>query len=417
MIVLLAALLAWGLSAFDTRQTGAKGPVVAVLPFANGSGGARWDRLAQGVTDKVIADLGRNAWIAVFASATSAKQAGATPQEVHAALGADYVVTGSVQAEGDRVRVSAALADALNGRQVWAESWEGRSDDLLALQISASEALVGELAGSYTGALARAGRQRAHAKTTNLDAYDLYLLGSEHKHRFTEADLREAERDFLQATNLDPSFAKAWVGLAIAEGFLSPYAKSDAEVAALQARQRLAIERAMAADPNDPQVLLEASRLDAINGNLDAAAAHIRRAVEVAPNDADVLAVAAWAAPERSTLAREAVAWADRALALNPERPDWYMAAKGEALLAARDYALAIEALRKGPRDLPDDLVMIAVAAGMLGDKRTAEEAAAQVRRVLPEFDLAMYLDGWPWEPTFRALLLEGAERAGLGDD
>lgn len=417
MIVLLAALLAWGLSAFDTRQTGAKGPVVAVLPFANGSGGARWDRLAQGVTDEVIVDLGRNAWIAVLASATSAKQAGATPQEVHAALGADYVITGSVQAEGDRVRVSAALADALNGRQVWAESWEGRSDDLLALQISASEALVGELAGSYTGALARAGRQRAHAKTTNLDAYDLYLLGSEHKHRFTEADLREAERDFLQATNLDPSFAKAWVGLAIAEGFLSPYAKSDAEVAALQARQRLAIERAMAADPNDPQVLLEASRLDAINGNLDAAAAHIRRAVEVAPNDADVLAVAAWAAPERSTLAREAVAWADRALALNPERPDWYMAAKGEALLAARDYALAIEALRKGPRDLPDDLVMIAVAAGMLGDKRTAEEAAAQVRRVLPEFDLAMYLDGWPWEPTFRALLLEGAERAGLGDD
>jgi TolB-like protein len=99
------------------------------------------------VTDEVIADLGRNDWIAVFASATSARQAGATPQEVHAALGVDYVLTGTVQAEGERVRVSAALADASSGRQVWAESWEGGSDDLLALQVAASRALVGELAG------------------------------------------------------------------------------------------------------------------------------------------------------------------------------------------------------------------------------------------------------------------------------
>jgi TolB-like protein/DNA-binding winged helix-turn-helix (wHTH) protein len=414
-IVVLAGLLAWGLGAFAPAPPAAKGPVVAVLPFANGSGGERWDRLARGVTDEVIADLGRNDWIAVFASATSARQAGATPQEVHAALGADYVVTGTVHAEGDRVRVSAALADASNGRQVWAESWEGASDDLLALQVAASRALVGELAGAYTGVLARADRQRAHAKTANLAAYDLYLLGIEHKHRFTEQDLHEAESLFLRATDLDPGFAKAWVGLAIVEGFLGAFAKNDAEYAALETRQVAAVERAMAADPEDPLVLIEASRLDAMNGDLDAAASHLRRAVELAPNDADVLAVAAWSAPERSAIPREAVAWADRALALNPARPDWYLTAKGGALLAAREYAAAIEALRLGAKEMLETWINMAVAAGMLGDARTAQEASAQVRRINPDFSLDFYLDGWPWEPAFRALLLEGGRKAGLG--
>ena len=360
-----------GASARFGPAPAARGPVVAVLPFANGSGGERWDRLASGISDEIIADLGRNDWIAVFASATSAKQAGATPQEVHAALGADYVVTGTVQAEGDRVRIAAALVDALTGRQVWSERWQGPPDDLLALQVAASEALVGELAGAWTGAIARADRARAHARTASLAAYDLYLLGIEHKHRFTEHDLHLAEDYFQRATALDPGFAKAWVGMAIAEGFLAPYAKSDAEARGNEARQRTAIERAIAADPGDPLVLLEASRLDAIDGDLDAAERHIRRAVDVAPNDADVLAVAAWSAPERSTITGEAVAWADRALALNPARPDWYMAAKGEAALAAGDYADALQALRSGPLGLVDTWFQIAAAAAMLGDTRS----------------------------------------------
>ena len=141
----------------------------------------------------MIADLGRNDWIAVFAKASTAPLAAATPREVHAALGADYVVTGTVQGERGRARIAAALVDAETGRQVWAEDWQGPPDDLLALQASAAEALTAELAGPYTGAIARAGRARAHAKTASLDAFDLYLIATEHKHRFTEADLQLAE--------------------------------------------------------------------------------------------------------------------------------------------------------------------------------------------------------------------------------
>lgn len=412
-ILALAALLAWSLGGFRPAPPArAAKPVVAVLPFANGSGGARWDRLASGVTDEIIADLGRNDWIAVFARATSERQAGATPEEVRAALGADYVVTGTVQAEGRRVRIAAALADAETGRQVWAQDWQGPPDDLLALQASAATALTGALAGSYTGAIARAGRERAHARTTSLEAYDLFLIGTEHKHRFTETDLNLA-RDYLRrAVALDPSFAKAWVGLSITAGFLSALAMTPETLAARLAEQRGYIERALAADPDDPAVLIEASRLD--DGDPDAAAHKLRRAVARAPNDADNLAVAAWSAPERAPIAREALDWADRALALNPEHPDWYMAAKGQAAFAAGDDAAAIAALREGPKDYLDGWVMVAAAAAALGDPALVAEATGQIRRISPDFDLAVYLGGWPPEPGFAARLRAGASRAGL---
>lgn len=393
----------------------AKGPLVAILPFTNASGGERWDRLAAGITDEIVADLGRNDWIAVFAKATTAQYAGATPLEVHAALGADYVVTGTVQAERSRVRISAALADALNGRQVWAKDWQGPPDDLLALQVTAAEALTAQLAGSYTGAIARAGRQRAHGKATSLAAYDLYLIGTEHKHRFTERDLNLAKEYYGKAVALDPGFARAWVGLSIAQGFLTSMATSPSELPAMLAQQRLYIERAVSADPDDPAVLIEASRLDAIDGDLDAAARKLRRAVERAPNDADILAVAAWSAPERAPIATEALAWVNRALALNPNRPDWYMSAKGQAAFAAGDDAGAIAALDEGPKDYVDGWVMRAAAATNLGDRQGAEAAAAELRRLVPDFNLEVYLDGWPWEPAFAKRIREGALRAGLG--
>ena len=162
-------------------------------------------------------------------------------------------------------------------------------------------------------------------------------------------------------------------------------------------------------------MLIEASRLDASAGDLDAAARKLRRAVERAPNDADVLAIAAWSAVAGAPIATEALAWADRAIALNPERPDWYMFSKAQASFATGDDAAAVAALKDAPKDSLDSWLTMAAAAANLGDREQAAAAAAEVRRIAPDFNLAFYFDGWPYEPGFRARFLDAATRAGLG--
>jgi tetratricopeptide (TPR) repeat protein len=194
-----------------------------------------------------------------------------------------------------RIGLAAALADAASGRQVWARTWAGPADDLIPLQTAAAEALVGALAGRYSGAIARADRARAHrSKTANLAAYELYLLGIEHKLRFTLADYDLAEGYLLRATEIDPGFAKAWAALAFIQDILTSYATSDAEFAALDRKRRTYLGHALAADPDDPATLLEACKQAAYDGDPAPAERAARRAVAQAPNDADILAQAAW---------------------------------------------------------------------------------------------------------------------------
>jgi TolB-like protein/DNA-binding winged helix-turn-helix (wHTH) protein len=417
----LAALALVPLGIWKLRDRPAadfQGPVVAVLPFENLAGGERWDRLARGVTEEVIADLATNPWLFVLADATTRPHAGETPQAVGTALGAAHVVTGTIQAEAGRARVSATLADAGSGRQVWTKQWEGPAGDLLAIQAAASEALVGELAGRYSGALARAGLLRAHgAGTTNLDAYDLFLLAVERKqkHGFALPDLDVAEDYLTRATELDAGFARAWAVLAMIQGMRSASATTDAEWDGLEARRLAYLSKAVEADPDDPATLIEVAKQAARDGDHGAASLALRRAVALAPSDADILAGAAWIGPETSPLATEALTWAERALALNPEGPAWYRTALGIAAFAVGDDARAAEALASDPSDFPDRLLYLAAAEAMLGQSDRAQAAGDRLRKLVPGFDLAFYMDGWPWDPGLWQRLHEGAVRAGLG--
>jgi TolB-like protein/DNA-binding winged helix-turn-helix (wHTH) protein len=413
-VAAIVALAIWQLRD-RPAPAGSPHPVVAVLPFENLAGGDRWDRLARGITEEVIADLATNPWLFVLADATTRPHAGATPQAVGAALGVRHVVTGALQADGGRVRIAAALADPDSGRQVWARQWEGPADDLLVLQAAAAEALVGELAGHWSGAIALADRARAHAASTaSLDAYDLYLLGIEHKHRMTPRDFELAEDYLLRAVAIDPHFAKAWVGLGIVMGFMASSTTDERQVAELNSRLRDYTARAVEADPNDPSVLLQAGWVAALDGDLEAADRAIRRAVEQAPNDADILAVAAWEGAGQAGIYADARAWADRAFALNPAAPGWYLMPKGTAAFGEGDYEAAVEAFRAAPPDFAERAFFLAAAHGMLGDADAARAAAEELRAMLPDFNLDLYVQTWP-EPGLQQRLRDGAIRAGLG--
>jgi TolB-like protein/DNA-binding winged helix-turn-helix (wHTH) protein len=417
-VIAIAGMILWSLrdGPHDAapRPAALDGPVVAVLPFENLASGSRWDRLARGVTEEVIADLATNSWIFVLADATTRPHAGATPQAVGAALGAGHVVTGTIQAEGGRVRVTTALSDAASGRQRWTRQWDGPTDDLLAIQAAAAEALVGELAGPYYGAIARVERDRAERrKAGSLSAYELYLRGVGYRYDYP-LSLSLAESYLRQAVEVDPQFARAWVALAVIQGRRQARATTEAEFRRFGEKRRAYLAKAVGADPDDPGALIEVAKQAARDGDQAAVARALRRAIALAPNDADILASAARFAPEGAPLGPEAVAWAERALALNPGGPAWYQTALGIALFAVGDDARAAEALASDPSDVPDRLLYLAAAEAMLGHTDRARRAGDRLRELVSGFALAFYMDRWPSEPGIRQRLHDGAVRAGL---
>ena len=149
-------------------------------------------------------------------------------------LGVRYVLEGSIQAAAGRVRVTAQLIDATTGGHLWAERYDRPEADLFAIQDEVARNVAGALGGWY-GRLNKARREEARRRPpASLEAYDLYLLGLEQKHRFTKESMAEAIRLFSRAVELDPGFARGWTmlglayNLSVASGFVDDPSAANA---------------------------------------------------------------------------------------------------------------------------------------------------------------------------------------------
>jgi TolB-like protein len=188
-------------------------PSLAVLPFANLTGSADRDYLVDGIVNEIISALSRVSGIFVISSTSSFTYKGRTVDlaQVGRELGVRYVVEGSIQAAGDRLRIFTQLVEAETGRTIWQDRFDGRVDDIFDLQ--------DEVAGSVAGALepkmiwAEAARTRLKP-TDSLTAYDLCLRAAPLVSRQDSlANLEEGLTLLWQALELDPNyaFAKAMV--------------------------------------------------------------------------------------------------------------------------------------------------------------------------------------------------------------
>ena len=190
-------------------------PSIAVLPFDNLSGEVRYERLADGLTEDIITDLSRFRDLFVIArnSTFVYKDKPTDVRQVARELGVRYVLEGSLQAEGDRVRITAQLVDATTGNHLWSKRYDRPLDDVFAVQSEVTQTIVAQL-GGLDSAIALAGRDLARRKPAeSLEAYDYYLLGVETKERFTKEDLKKAQKLFQKAIEIDPNFARGYVGL------------------------------------------------------------------------------------------------------------------------------------------------------------------------------------------------------------
>lgn len=184
-------------------------PSVAVLPFVNMSGDQEQEYFADGITDDLITALSNVQSFFVIARNSSFVYKGqaVNTKTVAAQLGVHYVMEGSVRKAGGRIRVTAQLAEAATGRQVWAKSYDSTLEDIFDLQDEITASVVGAIEPRLLEAETRRIKQK---RPENLDAYDLVLRGLDLMNRLTPDNTAAALRLFETAIGLDPSFGRAY---------------------------------------------------------------------------------------------------------------------------------------------------------------------------------------------------------------
>ena len=189
-------------------------PSIAVLAFANMSGDLEQEYFSDGIADDIITELSRSRLLFVIArnSSFSYKGRAVDVRQVARELGVRYVLEGSVRRGGERVRVSAQLIDADAGIHVWAERYDRKLTDVFAVQDEITNAVT----IAIEPAIADAEQRRALRKPPEtLGAWEVYQHGLWHIVRFTSSGNERAREFFERAIALDPTFAPAYVKLAI----------------------------------------------------------------------------------------------------------------------------------------------------------------------------------------------------------
>jgi TolB-like protein/DNA-binding winged helix-turn-helix (wHTH) protein len=388
-----------------------RGPTVAVLPFAALTEGERWALLARALTQDVISDLARNAWVHVLGEATGRALAADDPVEAARRLGVDYLATGSIRVEGDRARVAAALTETATGRERWSTRFEGPVAELLSLQLAASEAIVGELAARWSGPIARAEKAKARGKgVTDLTAYELVMAAGERIQGYAPEDVAAAVDLAKQAVARAPDFGEAWAKLSLWSYNLVSPETPPAEIEALWAQGDAAALEGYRVAPDSPMAIAQAASV--IRWDDPARAERlVRRAAELAPNDADILAYLAFRSAHYPALGPEAIGWSDRAAALNPHAPDWHHWNRGTALMVVGRYAEAAEAYVRAPDRIVPRAGRVAALA-LVGEVEQARALMADLLRDAPSFTAGWLADAEGFHPDVAAVFARGLDLA-----
>jgi TolB-like protein/Tfp pilus assembly protein PilF len=223
---------------------------VAVLPFADLSPGKNNEYLSDGMAEEIMSALARVGGLRVAArtSAFSFKGKAAAVDEIGARLRVAHIIEGSVRQAGDRLRITVQLIDVSNGFEVWSTTYDRELRDVLAVQEEISRSIIEHLHVRLTGE-----EQETFARPNGADreAYDLYLRGRHAWAARSPAGLQRAVEYFERAIEIDPKFARAYVGLADALIVLPLY--TDARPADVQPRAKAAALRSVSLDPSSAE--------------------------------------------------------------------------------------------------------------------------------------------------------------------
>ena len=252
---------------------------IAVLPFVDLSQAKDQEYFCDGMSEEILHALARVEGLHVVGrtSSFSFKGTNATPTEIGKKLNVENVLEGSVRHDGNRVRVTTQLINSRSGFQLWTETYDRELQGVFAMQDEITRSIVDALKIKLAVALPVHERRDA-------EVYDLYLQGLYFSNKASEEDLRLAINFFERALEKDPTFSRAWTGLAKVWYFLA-----GVYVKPLDAypKSKEAALKAIALDEKDAEAhcyLSEAKRV--LDWDLIGADAELQRALQLDPNSA-----------------------------------------------------------------------------------------------------------------------------------
>jgi len=393
-------------------------PSLAVLPFDNLSGDASQDYFSDGITESIITALSNvsNLFVIARNSTFTYKGKAVKVQQVAEELGVRYVLEGSVQRSGDRVRITAQLIDALTGHHLWAEQYERQVGDIFVLQDDITEHVTLALQVKLTeGEQARI--RRGHMD--NPKAYEYFLRGRETYMSFTKENNDQARKLWEKAAELDPN--NSWLQQQIGWTYYraARFGWTDTPAQALARAEELA-RKTLAVDDSNAEAYCLLSVVYMSRRQHDKAVEYGERALALAPNFTDITATIAIPFMY-SGRPEEAIELVKNAMRLSPYYPAWYLPVLGFAYRFTGQYEEAIALLetwraRANPRSaLP--YLFLAITYEEAGRGEEAQIAVAEILKRKPKASITGYLKAktFPYkDPADIDKVVDSLRKAGL---
>jgi TolB-like protein/Tfp pilus assembly protein PilF len=376
----------------ETSAREGEKPRVAVLPLEKASPDTD-DYFADGITEDIITALSRFHSLHVIARGSTFVYKGqrVPDREVAEALGARFLVRGSVQQAGGRLRISVQLLDGPQGLNLWAHRFDRQMTDVFVVQDEITSTIVATLAGRVESLeIARA----RGAAPERLEAYDYLLRGKDLHHRFNPGDCAACIEMFARAIDRDAGYAVAHAWLACGLGQAMVFDLDDR--ASLVDRAQAAAERGLELDENEAECHRILAQVHLTRGNLTRALRHQERALFLNPNDdRSVCAMGELLAFDGRP--EEAEQWVRNAMSLNPYHPQRYWTHLARALFQQGRYAETVHTLDQIGRPRSDDLAYAVAASAMLEDHPGTARGVEALRLGFPGFSACAFVDGLPY--------------------
>ncbi len=314
-------------------------PSLAVLPFDNMSGDPNQDYFSDGITESIITELSKlsNLFVIARNSTFTYKGKPVKVQQVAEELGVRYVLEGSVQRSGDRVRITAQLIDAQTGKHLWAENYDRKFGDIFALQDDINDHVAMALQVKLTeGEMARIRR----GQTDNPQAYDYYLRGLETYRSFTKENNDQARKLYEKTVELDPNYALGWCSIGWTYYREGRFGWTDTPTKSLALAEELG-HKALTLDESMSEAYALLSVVYMARRQHDKAVAYGEKTIALAPNFASNLATVAipYLYSGKPEVAAELV---QTAMRHSPYYPAWYLPVLGIAYRITGQYEEAI---------------------------------------------------------------------------